>query len=425
MGKGKPEIGVVAHLDVVPAEDEPWKSKDPFKVTVNKDGDSTVLTGRGVVDDKGPLASLLVVLERLKENPEIFPGKLSLVIDTAEEVGLDNMRKYFRENQKLLPQGTMVMDGYFPLVAGEKGLGWFEIELNCRDDSELNNGGWKLEELQAGEAYNQVPGQAVARLGVPGSRPEKEKILKGLPEQLLDRIQIDFEGDKLVVRAEGKTAHGSTPGEGVNAIGPLAGLLRGLEFARKRDAAFVCFLNRMLDDECNYRWDGSWLGIEAGDPRFPTGTTVNLGELKLEEGNLKLGFDARLVPDQDPEEILEGLPGMVKKIAPPAGRLEVRKITVEDPLLVDLKQPLPAAALEAYREVTGREDAEPVYMGGRTDATAIPGGFAFGLMRYPEASFYNFHGAEEKVRLEELVEAARIYEKTLQKLKIGPCPKNV
>ncbi|RLF05069.1 MAG: peptidase [Thermoprotei archaeon] len=62
LGGGRPRLLLLAHYDTVPAEPSEW-STNPFK-TVVKDGR---IYGRGVADDKGNAASLMLALRRLAE----------------------------------------------------------------------------------------------------------------------------------------------------------------------------------------------------------------------------------------------------------------------------------------------------------------------------------------------------------------------
>lgn len=59
---GKVGLGILCHLDVVPAEPLNW-SCPPFQLT-RRDGK---LFGRGVIDDKGPCAASLMALYCIKE----------------------------------------------------------------------------------------------------------------------------------------------------------------------------------------------------------------------------------------------------------------------------------------------------------------------------------------------------------------------
>ena len=61
IGEGEQVIGVLAHLDVVPAG-EGWKT-DPF--TLTRDGDRVY--GRGTSDDKGAVVASMIAMKVLKD----------------------------------------------------------------------------------------------------------------------------------------------------------------------------------------------------------------------------------------------------------------------------------------------------------------------------------------------------------------------
>ena len=54
-------IGIIGHLDVVPAGDG-WTKCMPFEPTIENDK----LYGRGAIDDKGPVAASYIALKILK-----------------------------------------------------------------------------------------------------------------------------------------------------------------------------------------------------------------------------------------------------------------------------------------------------------------------------------------------------------------------
>ena len=80
-GEGAPSIMLLSHLDVVP-EGEGW-DYPPFEVTL-KDGK---LYGRGTVDDKGSMASALLVLKAFKELEVKIPGSFVVAGVADEERG--------------------------------------------------------------------------------------------------------------------------------------------------------------------------------------------------------------------------------------------------------------------------------------------------------------------------------------------------
>ena len=58
-----PHLGILCHLDVVPAVPSNWKS-DPFTAEI-RDGR---IYGRGAIDDKGPAVAVLYALRAIRES---------------------------------------------------------------------------------------------------------------------------------------------------------------------------------------------------------------------------------------------------------------------------------------------------------------------------------------------------------------------
>ena len=81
IGKGTPTLLVACHLDVIPAGDG-WDT-DPFKSVV-KNGR---IFGRGATDNKGQMASMLVLARLLKDHESRLNGSLLLIGAADEEKG--------------------------------------------------------------------------------------------------------------------------------------------------------------------------------------------------------------------------------------------------------------------------------------------------------------------------------------------------
>ncbi|MFB6355500.1 MAG: M20/M25/M40 family metallo-hydrolase, partial [bacterium] len=381
----------------------------------------TVLHGRGVVDDKGPLASLMGVMDRFAgEEPENLPGTLCFIIDTAEEVGFGTAREYLDQHPDRIPDRSLVSDGYFPLVAGEKGLLWFDVEITPTECSDEGGRSPTLVELRAGSAYNQVPDSAHARLriGEENHRRVREAFRRNHPS-LTDRLREDYRDDGLLIlEAEGESAHGAQPEDGKNALEVLLTYLGKIDWEHQNVELLFEKLQTMLDEQGTYRYDGSWIDLDDTDPRYDTGTTLNLGKMQYdsETGKITLSFDARLMPDQEIDVTLTKLRGILMDWLPDPWETSVKPVNREEALSINMENVLPTTALEAYRAVKEEPEAQPVYMGGRTHATAIPNCFAFGLMQFEHAHSYNFHGPHERVAWSELVEGAQIYYQTIRRL---------
>ena len=86
---GKVGLGILCHLDVVPAEPLNW-SCPPFQLT-RRDGK---LFGRGVIDDKGPCAASLMALYCIKELGIPLKKGVRLLFGTDEENGSEDLEIY-------------------------------------------------------------------------------------------------------------------------------------------------------------------------------------------------------------------------------------------------------------------------------------------------------------------------------------------
>ena len=85
-GDGEERLGIIGHMDVVPAGDG-WNT-DPFKMLI-KDGK---IIGRGSADDKGPALAAYYGMLLLKEAGFTPKKKIDFIVGTNEEtnwVGID------------------------------------------------------------------------------------------------------------------------------------------------------------------------------------------------------------------------------------------------------------------------------------------------------------------------------------------------
>ena len=82
-GDGDEMIAVASHLDVVPTGDIADWSSPPFRMA-RRDG---ILYGRGVSDDKGPIAMVLQLMRELKRRDVKLRRRLRLIVGCGEEIG--------------------------------------------------------------------------------------------------------------------------------------------------------------------------------------------------------------------------------------------------------------------------------------------------------------------------------------------------
>ncbi len=109
--EGYKKLLVLLHTDVVPSGAESDWEFAPFE-PFEKEGK---LYGRGVLDDKGPLAACLATLRILKEHESAIPGEFIFGAVADEEVGTGVGLPYLIEEAKVIH----CTDAIIPDIAGE------------------------------------------------------------------------------------------------------------------------------------------------------------------------------------------------------------------------------------------------------------------------------------------------------------------
>ncbi len=118
VGKGRPRLVVACHTDVVPAGDG-W-GQDPF-TALEKDGR---LYGRGTSDDKGPLASMLLVMRELAQRQAQLSGQVILAAVADEEAGSSHGVEFLLRHGHLQAEMAIIPDAadhMDTVVVAEKG----------------------------------------------------------------------------------------------------------------------------------------------------------------------------------------------------------------------------------------------------------------------------------------------------------------
>lgn len=135
LGQKPPCVGLLAHYDTVPVAPERW-SYDPFKLTIA----GGRAYGRGALDDKSNVASILVALEKLKAHQPDFGVVFALTGD--EEIGGSNGALVV--SQKLQAEGTLQKylingdgTGMVPIVRRRKS---FSAEVRVKSRKTLIKG---------------------------------------------------------------------------------------------------------------------------------------------------------------------------------------------------------------------------------------------------------------------------------------------
>ena len=182
LGEGEETLGMLCHLDVVPAGDG-WDT-DPWTAT-EKDGK---LYGRGCMDDKGPAVCALFAMRAVKEAGIPLKHGVRLILGCDEETGMSDMR-YYASKMKM-PDYGFSPDAEFPVINIEKGGVHMRIAKAVANDE---GAALPVYSLYAGERPNVVPAEARAAVGLTACTLEE---LTARVEQ----IQRTHEGFQLSIR---------------------------------------------------------------------------------------------------------------------------------------------------------------------------------------------------------------------------------
>lgn len=387
-----PIVGVLAHVDVVPAGDG-WVHS-PFGAEI----DNGKIYARGAIDDKGPAMSALWAVLAVKECAVPLAKRLRLVLGADEESGFGCVKHYFAHEE--MPETGFTPDAMFPLVYAEKGIANAVLTRPALPEGQRIH----IVRLIGGQRPNMVPDSAEAVLESPTPWAASIARLNAVIGIKTEEING---GRQLRVVAQGISAHASTPEAGVNAVAVLCDALLLLDH-QEDQRVVIGQIHAWAEDTT-----GAKMGI-AGRDDVAGPLTSNLGIAELENGQESastLTFNIRYPVTWN----IETLRARIEAgIAETGWKLET--LSDAPPLYVPLDDPLAATLLRVYRAETG-DESQPLTMGGGTYARAMTKGIAFGPeFRGKDSGDGGPHEKDECWPTEDLIRATKIYAKALARL---------
>lgn len=372
VGQGDKTIGIVCHLDIVPAG-EGWDS-NPFEIVQKGDR----LYGRGVSDDKGAAVASMYAIKYLLDTNYQFKKKVRLILGCNEETGSRCIRHYV-EKEGGVDMG-FTPDGEFPGIYAEKGM-----------ISALLRGKSKIVSIKGGEASNIVCKKVECEL--PANSFDVDKFKK-----YLDGNNIKYDLNANSVTVYGKAAHASAPDSGINAMSYLMEALYNADF----DDDYVNFYHKYIGLTVH----GEKLGMDALKDD-ETDTSVNIGVIKKENDEVVSTVDIRFPITRKTSECKE----VLDKVTYPNCAFVVNHMI--EPLYFEKDSPMIKAMLKAYRDVTG-DDGDMIAIGGGTYAKSINNIIAFGCAFNEEEN--HIHDANESLGIEDFKKQVEIYIEAIKNL---------
>jgi predicted dipeptidase len=372
IGAGKEMVGVLGHVDGVPAgSPEQWQR--PAFDPVVQDGR---LYGRGAQDDKGPTLAALFAVKALLEAGVSFNRRVRFIFGADEENLWRCVRRYLQIEETTTLGFTP--DSRFPLIYAEKGLLQVVLEGG-------NHSGFRL---SGGNTFNAVPDLAIYE------GPRQTQLAAEL-----DRLGYAYDQGENRLRVIGKSAHAQATEEGVNAITRLAQALLGIG---QRAPALEFIVHVLGADAFGRGLFGDCQDEISGRLK------CNLGILELGE-QAKLCLDLRIPVSVEKDWIVSRLQGAAEKHGFSYSEREWLA-----PLYVPLDTILVQTLLQIYRQVTGDAETQPYTAGGATYARAMPNCVAFGAV-FPGRPKVE-HQPDEYIRLDDLYQAMQIYAQAIYAL---------
>ena len=344
------DFAILAHLDVVPAGSG-W-THNPFGGEI--DYENKKIWGRGAMDDKGPAIISLYCLKQLKDEGFKPKKRIRLIVGCNEESGWECI-KYFNAHSTM-PETGFSPDADFPVIYAEKGIMHIKFTFPAKGD---------LSSLKGGNAANMVCDECVVKAPV-----DEEKIAA---------FNLGFENGLIVAR--GKSAHGSTPEQGINAIAPILKYL-GLDEIHEKLFVKKFGLTELKDET----------GALTFSPDVVRGV----------KGFITVVCDIRYPATKSRDEVLSALAGEKYEI-----------LSEQAPLFNDKQCQLIQVLCGAYNEVTGK-NMKPIAIGGGTYARALKCGAAFGPEEEGEENV--IHQPNEYITFEKIEKCLKIYKLAIERL---------
>ncbi|XWX04027.1 dipeptidase [Aggregatilineales bacterium SYSU G02658] len=319
---GAPTLLIYGHYDVQPPDPlDHWHSP-PFEPT--RRGDD--LYARGASDDKGQFLAVLKAVEACLAIGSL-PINVKVMIEGEEEIGSPRLPAFVRDHAALLACDAVVIcdhpmiDPATPMMmVGVRGAAYLEVAVRSAQ-TDLHSGTF------GGGLDN--PFNVLVRLLAQVQDGTTRRI--AIPH-FYDRVRPPTEAERQQINS------GLASDE----------LLRHLTGAQP--AGEVGFTTA---ERISVRPTFEIHGMPGGY------TDAGKKSVLPAEARAKVSF--RLVPDQDPDEVMDLFEAFLRSSAPPTVTLHVERQSKAYPVVIDVATPYVQAAERAYHAVFGRG---PAYMRG-------------------------------------------------------------
>ncbi len=234
----------------------------------------------------------------------------------------------------------------------------------------------------------------------------KDFVRRGWAEKVTAAIVCEPEDNRLCIAQKGvmwvdvctrgKMAHGAMPFTGLNPITRMARFLTAAED---------------LEDEYRSRYGTHpYLGAPSISPTRIHAPEEEHGTNNVIPGTCRATLDIRLIPGQDPDQVLDDLNNAAEKVAERYEMFTIEFTTIDarPPTETPREEPVVQALAQAFRDVTGKE---PEYGGvpGSTDGTILAHWAGVPVVTCGPGNTFLPHQVDEYLDIDQLLTATRLY----------------
>lgn len=406
-GEGKELIGIVGHLDVVPAKDEDW-SYLPFTPTIA----NNCIYGRGAIDDKGPVISCLYamksVMDYMKENNLSINKRVRIIVGLNEEKDWKCI-EYYKKHEEI-PTLGFSPDSDFPCIYAEKSVISLKLTQEIskmiykpKNRRSLGLPPITIEKIDCNEnAINVVPKFCSVILKV-----ENKNIMQNLIvscKRIINKYKYEIDlykidNNYIKLSSYGIASHSAHPELGVNSITKLLVVLN--------DLFKTCNIDfPILNDFCKFIGDdylGTNLNLNIEDESGHL--TLNTSQLSIEDNKFSIGINLRVPVHTEPKDIIKTFEKHFID--------QVSVLRIQPALFIDKNNFLVEKLCNVFNK-TCNSNLSPITIGGATYARAFPNFVCFG-MNFPGDKDM-CHQVDEFIEIDKLMVATNIYSNAIYEL---------
>ena len=380
IGEGKELIGIIGHLDVVPANIEDGWNSDPFDPIIK----DNKIYARGTIDDKGPVMAALYAMKIINERCKLNK-RVRLILGLNEEKDWKCI-EYYKEKEEL-PTISFSPDANFPCIYAEKMI----VSLSVETDFNMPEGVQIIRFDDKNNAINVVPKYCSLII-----KDENGNYVNRINQS--DDIKISKLEDKIYkIESFGTASHAAHPESGDNAITKL--------------------LKSLPENELiNYFYDLGFFEIYS--PKYLGGKDTedesgqlssNIAKISYKDGKVKISLNLR-VPVKTSYDIIKEY---YKKISNVKFNFDIEFMKKQDALYVDKESYIVKTLTRIFIEEL-KTDYEPLAIGGGTYARAFENCISYGMTMPGDIDMC--HQVNEYIEIDKLLLTTNIYAKAIYEL---------